>query len=203
MQPLFITATNTDVGKTYACEKFLHYFAKQGKKVGYFKPCETGVKEFPLDGDKMLKCVQQLNPTFKATIHDVVPYQFELPAAPYVAKKETIISMDLLIEKKNFLQSMCDILIIEGAGGVMVPIEKEVYMIDLITLFDAKAVLITPSKLGCINDTLLSMEALKNRNIPFDWYINLFTHKEHFDAVSKPFLEEKFGLLHFLEELEN
>ena len=44
---IFITATNTDVGKTYACEKFLKYFAKTGLKVGYFKPCETGVIDFP------------------------------------------------------------------------------------------------------------------------------------------------------------
>ena len=79
---IFITATNTDVGKTYASEKFLRFFAKNGLKVGYFKPCETGVIDFPLDGTKMLNLTKELNPNFKVSINDVVPYQFKLPAAP-------------------------------------------------------------------------------------------------------------------------
>ena len=56
---IFITATNTDVGKTYASEKFLRFFAKNGLKVGYFKPCETGVIDFPLDGTKMLNLTKE------------------------------------------------------------------------------------------------------------------------------------------------
>ena len=198
---IFITATNTDVGKTYASEKFLKFFASLGLKVGYFKPCETGVVDFPLDGNKMLNLVKELNPSFNATINDVVPYQFKLPAAPYVAKKDSIIDIELLKEKKQYLQSMCDVLVIEGAGGLMVPVEKDIFIIDLINIFEAKAFLITPSKLGCINDTLLSIEALKNRNIDFDFFINLYQDKDSFDEVSKPFLNEYFCKLNFLHEL--
>ena len=198
---IFITATNTDVGKTYASEKFLKFFASQGLKVGYFKPCETGVVDFPLDGNKMLNLVKELNPSFNVTINDVVPYQFKLPAAPYVAKKDSIIDIEFLKEKKRYLQSMCDVLVIEGAGGLMVPVEKDIFIIDLIKIFEAKAFLITPSKLGCINDTLLSIEALKNRNIDFDFFINLYQDKDSFDEVSKPFLNEYFSKLNFLHEL--
>jgi dethiobiotin synthetase len=61
----FITATNTNIGKTKACEVFLNKFAKKGKKVGYFKPIETGVKNIPQDGAKMLKLVSKLNPILK------------------------------------------------------------------------------------------------------------------------------------------
>ena len=201
MKILFITATNTDVGKTYACEKFLKYYSKKGFKVGYFKPCETGVKNLPIDGNKMLKLTKELNPNFDADINDIVPYQFKLPAAPYVAKEDTKIDINYLIKKKKELEKLCDILIIEGAGGLMVPIEKDLFIIDLIKIFEAKAILITPSKLGCINDTLLSMEALKNRNIDFDWYINLFEDKNSFEEVSKPFLKDYFKELKFLDEL--
>lgn len=199
---LFVTATNTDVGKTYACEKLLRYYSKKGLKVGYFKPCETGVIDLPLDGNKMLNLVKELNPNFTATINDVVPYQFKLPAAPYVAKNTTKIDIDFLIKKKEVLEKLCDILIIEGAGGLLVPIEKDLFIIDLIKKFEAKAVLITPSKLGCINDTLLSQEALKNRDIDFDWYINLYEDKDDFNKVSKPFLEDYFKELRFLDELD-
>jgi dethiobiotin synthetase len=199
---LFVSATNTDVGKTYACEKFLNYFAKAGLKVGYFKPFETGVVDSPIDGSKMLELAKKLNPTFNVTINDVVPYQFELPAAPYVAKGNTIIDIDFLKEKKKYLEQFCDVLIIEGAGGLMVPIEKDLFIIDLIKEFDCEAILITPSKLGCINDTLLSINALKAKNIDFDFYINLYHDINSFEKVSKPFLIDYFKKLNFLEDLE-
>jgi len=198
---VFITATNTDVGKTYASEKFLRHYAKQGLKVGYFKPCETGVINSPLDGTKMLNLVKELNPDFTATINDVVPYQFKLPAAPYVAKEDTIIDLDFLKEKKEYLQSMCDVLIIEGAGGLMVPLEKDLFIIDLIKEFESEAILITPSKLGSINDTLLSINALKAKSIDFEFYINLYEDKDSFEEVTKPFLVDYFGTLNFLNEL--
>ena len=199
---LFITATNTDVGKTYASEKFLKYFAKAGLKVGYFKPFETGVVDFPLDGNKMLELVKKLNPSFNVTINDVVPYQFKLPAAPYVAKENTIIDIEFLKEKKIYLEQFCDLLIVEGAGGLMVPIEKDLFIIDLIKEFDCEAILITPSKLGCINDTLLSINALKAKNIDFEFYINLYQDINSFEKVSKPFLLDYFKKLNFLKDLE-
>jgi dethiobiotin synthetase len=65
-------------------------------------------------------------------------------------------------------------------------------MIDLIKELDAKTLLITPSKLGCINDTLLSIEALKNRKIDFSWCVNLFEDIDEFDEVTKPFYDEYF-----------
>lgn len=198
----FITATNTDVGKTYACERFLRFFHSLGLKVGYFKPCETGViDDKPLDGSKMLNLVKELNPSFDLDIKDVVPYQFTLPAAPYVAKKESKIDLNFLKKQKEYLQTFCDVLIIEGAGGLMVPVEENIFIVDLINIFEAKAFLITPSKLGCINDTLLSIEALKNREIDFDFFINLYQDIESFDEVSKPFLKDYFGELKFLQDL--
>ncbi len=199
---LFVTATNTDVGKTYACEKLIKHYAKKGLKVGYFKPFETGVEELPLDGNKMLKLVKKLNSDFNFSINDIVPYQFKLPAAPYVAKNKQVLDLDFLVEKKNQLLNFCDVLIIEGAGGLLVPIKKDIFIIDLIKKFDSKAVLISSSKLGCINDTLLSMEALKNRGITFKWYINLYQDKDSFAKVSKPFLQDYFKELNFLDDLD-
>jgi len=198
---IFISATNTDVGKTYASEKFLRHFTKLGLKVGYFKPCETGVITEPLDGSKMLKLTKELNPDFTADINDVVPYQFKLPAAPYVSKENTYIDINFLKEKKEYLSSLCDVLIIEGAGGLMVPLEKDLFIIDLIKEFKSETILITPSKLGCINDTLLSMEALKTRGIDFDWYINLYQDKESFEEVSKPFLNKYFEEIKYINNI--
>ena len=181
---IFITATNTNVGKTFASEVFLKYFAKNGLKVGYFKPIETGV----------------IANFLKLTINDIVPYQFTLPASPYVAKGNTFLDIDFLIEKKEYLQTFCDVLIIEGAGGLFVPIKKDFFMIDFIKELRVKTFLITSSKLGCINDTLLSIEALKNKQIDFDFFINLYEDKDSFEEVSKPFLKDYFKELKFLQD---
>jgi len=201
MKTIFITATNTDVGKSYASEKFLRYYAKQGLKVGYFKPIETGVAPLPPDGNKLLNLVKTLNKDFDVTLDDVVPYQFKLPAAPYVAKENLDIDINLILKKRDYLLNFCDILIIEGAGGLMVPIEKDYFIIDLIKSLETKAILVAPSKLGCINDTLLSMQALKNKNIEFDWYINLYEDKDSFDKVSLPYYKDVFEKLNFLDDL--
>lgn len=199
---IFISATNTDVGKTYASETFLKYFAKHGLKVGYFKPCETGVEDYPLDGTKMLNLVKELNSNFDFSINNIVPYQFKLPAAPWVAKEDSIIDMEFLKQKVKELKSKCDVLIIEGAGGLMVPIQDEIFIIDLINIFECEETfLIAPSKLGCINDTLLSSAALKERNINFSLFVNLFKDIDSFNKVSKPFLD-KYVEYRFLEDFK-
>jgi len=200
---IFITATNTDIGKTYASTKFLNYFSKQGLKVGYFKPFETGVIDnTPSDGSKIFELVKKLNPKFeKLSINDIVPYWFTLPASPYVANKDRYINIEFLKEKKEYLQSFCDILLIEGAGGLFVPIKKDFFIIDLIKEFNCKTFLITPSKLGCINDTLLCIKALKSAKIDFEFFINLYQDIDNFEKISKPFLLDYFGKLNFLQDI--
>lgn len=200
---IFVSATNTNVGKTYSCEKILKHFSNQNLKVGYFKPIETGVENSsPQDGLKMFNLVKSLNKEFeKLSINDIVPYQFKLPASPFVAKKEQNIDIEFLKRQKEFLLQFCDILIVEGAGGLMVPINLNFFMIDLIKEFDCKTFLICPSKLGSINDTLLSIEALENRKMDFDFFINLYEDKDSFEEVSKPFLEKYFDKLKFLQDL--
>lgn len=197
---IFVTATNTDVGKTYACERLLNFYAKQGLKVGYFKPIETGVQDIAQDGAKLLALATKLNPSFHATLHDVVPYQFTLAAAPYVAKQNQKIDKNFLKEKQKFLGAMCDVLIIEGAGGLLVPIEKDFFIADLIALFNAHTILISPSNLGSINDTLLSMHYLDSKQIAYDWYINLYNDKEKFDMVTLPYYNDVFKKIKFLQK---
>jgi len=197
-QIYFITATNTNVGKTKASEIFLNKFYNDGLKVGYFKPIETGVDTIPQDGTKMLDLTKKLNPSFDVTINDVVPYQFKLPASPYVASNQTNIDIDFIKSKASYLLKFCDILIIEGAGGLMVPIKQDYFMIDLIKEFQCETILISPSSLGGINDTLLSQMALKNKNIKYNWYINLYKNKQDFQKITLPFYKKYFKSIKYL-----
>lgn len=195
----FITATNTDVGKTYASEVFLKKFAKEGKKVGYIKPIETGVETTPLDGSKLLKLAKELNSDFTVDIDDVVPVQLKLPAAPYVANNGKEIDKDFILEQINYLLNFCDTLIVEGAGGLLVPINLDYFIVDLIRdISPTKTILISPSNLGSINDTLLSQKVLKQYKIDFDWYINLYKDKESFEEITLPFYKAYFDKIQFL-----
>ena len=194
MKSLFVTATNTDIGKTYTTLKLIEEFSKQGIRVGVFKPIETGVVDEPQDAKKLLEAVQKYNPNFKElNPHDITAYTFPLAAAPYSADKQQIIKIKTILEKIEALKRRCDLLIIEGAGGLFVPIQKEYMMIDLIKESNSMALLVTPSKLGCINDTLVNIEALKMHHISFDWTVNLLKKdKENFKEITKPFYDEAF-----------
>ena len=193
MIKLFVTATNTNVGKTYTSIKLLNEFSKRGYKVGVYKPIETDVADFPKDGKLLLDRAKNLNSDFDFSLDDVVPYQFKLPAAPYVAKENSVIDKRVLYTTMKKLESKCDVLIIEGAGGLMVPVELDFYMIDLINFFGAQPLLVTSSRLGSINDTLLSQLLLDQKNISYQWAVNLHEDIETFDKITAPFYKDKFG----------
>jgi len=199
----FITATNTNIGKTTASEIFLKQFASQGKKVGYFKPFETGVINDPEDGLKLFNLSKDLNKDFSnVTINDIVPYQFKLAAAPFVANTNNInIDINFIKEKISYLQQFCDILIIEGAGGLLVPIKKDYFIYNLIDdIKPNNTFLIVPSKLGSINDTLLNINFLQSKKINFSWFINLYENKDEFEKITLPFYKAYFDKISFLQE---
>jgi len=201
MRTLFITATGTNVGKTHTTLKLIDALASKGYKVGVFKPIETGVKDVPLDASLLLKACQKVNKNFQdLSPHDITAYTFSLPAAPFCADSNKEIVIQNIIDKHEALSQLCDILLVEGAGGLLVPITKEYTMINLMKELKAKVLLVTPSKLGCINDTLLSILALRTFDIDFDWCINIYEDKDSFTKVTKPYYDEVFPQSWSVEE---
>jgi len=193
MPSLFISATGTDVGKTHTTLKLIEALATKGLKVGVFKPIETGVNDTPADASLLLEACQKVNENFKDLKPlDITAYTFALPAAPFCADTKQSIDLQRIINKHDELAKLCDILLVEGAGGLMVPITKEYMMINLIKDLNAKTLLVTPSKLGCINDTILSILALKTFDIDFDWCVNVHEDKESFSEVTKPYYDAVF-----------
>lgn len=193
MQYLFISATGTNVGKTYTTLLLIEAFAKQNIRVGVCKPIETGVTTTPMDATLLLESCQKVNPAFnKFTPNDITAYTFSLPAAPFCADIERSIKIDTIIRKIDELSQECDILLIEGAGGLMVPITQTYTMLDLAQTLNAPTLLVTPSRLGCINDTLLSIKALRSRDITFEWCVNLYEDRDSFAKVTKPYYDASF-----------
>ena len=185
---IFVTATNTDIGKTYTSKLLIKEYASRGIRVGAIKLIETGVVSFAPDAEALLACVQEFNPAFKdVKVKDIVPITYTLPAAPYVASNAARLDLELLNAAVQKLEKLCDVLIIEGAGGLYVPLDEEYMMIDLIDYFKATTLLVTHCSLGCINDTILSERALNDKNINYLTAFNCRESDDSFKDVSEPY----------------
>ncbi|MCX6077213.1 MAG: dethiobiotin synthase [Campylobacterales bacterium] len=186
---IFVTATNTNIGKTYTTKMLLKEFASRGLLVGVIKPIETGVvDDFAADAEELLECVKGLNhKLWSLEVDDIVPIIYELAAAPFVASNNTPLDLKKIQTKIEEMEASCDLVIIEGAGGLYVPIDENTMMIDLITHLNAVALLVTHCSLGCINDTLLSKKALSDKNIPHAIAFNCRDNYENFKVLSEPY----------------
>ncbi|WP_457560315.1 dethiobiotin synthase [Caminibacter sp.] len=188
---IFISANNTECGKTYTTLKLIEKFSSLGYRVGVFKPVETGVEDYPLDGKKLFKKACIYNPKLKTlTLNDIVPVQLKLPAAPVVAGEVDFEKIKKAYEK---IRPLCDILLIEGAGGLLVPVNEKFKMIDFVKFFNAKLFLVIRSNLGCINDFLLNKFYLETNKIPFIWAVNLMD--ESYFKITHPYLKKHNPLL--------
>ena len=202
---IFVTATNTDIGKTYTTKLLLKEYASKGLRVGVIKPIETGVIDgvYP-DGDMLLSLVKELNSEFKdIEIEDIVPISYKLPAAPYIASRGKALDFEAINRAVEKLEKLCDILIVEGAGGLYVPIDASFMIVDLISFLNASVLLVTHCSLGCINDTLLSLNVLQNRKIDAVIAFNCREEDKNFSTVSEPyFLNNNFDVLKVSDDID-
>lgn len=202
---IFITATNTDIGKTYTTKLLLKELASRGLRVGVIKPVETGViGGVYLDGNELLECVKSLNKEFEdISVEDIVPISYELPAAPFVSSDAKKFDFDIVNKKVKLLEERCDVLIFEGAGGLLVPVDEDNMIVDLIKYYKASALLVTHCSLGCINDTLLSKKLLSDLNIPHLVAFNCREEDDSFKEVSQPYFDKtNFKVLKVSDEID-
>lgn len=144
----FITGTDTGIGKTIASAKMV-----ANLKAHYFKPIQTGNEE-----DDDTKTVHQLtNCTFTQPA-----YSLKLPASPHLASIAENMEIDI---NKIKLPETTHPIIVEGAGGVMVPITYNFFMLDLIKKFQLPAIVVCRGNLGTLNHTLLTIKALEGAKI--------------------------------------
>jgi dethiobiotin synthetase len=151
-KPIFITGIGTGIGKTVIAA-----ILTESLKADYWKPVQSG----DLDKSDTMK-VQALISNNKTVFHREA-YRLTQPYSPHKSAALDGVEIDL----NSFeLPDTNNTLIIEGAGGLMVPLNNKDLMIDLIKKLNAEVVLVVQHYLGSINHSLLSLEALYNRNIP-------------------------------------
>ena len=169
MRPIFVTGTDTGIGKTVVtCGLAAFSALRKGLDVGVMKPFEAGLT---LHGKDLLPWDAILLKEASGSQDDlslINPYCFESPVAPETASELEHVRVDLELVDRiyNQLKAGHQILFIEGAGGVLVPITRNFFYVDLMKRWDVRALVVARLGLGTINHTLLTCAHLKREGIP-------------------------------------
>jgi len=165
----FLTAIGTDSGKTV-----ISSIITQALNADYWKPIQAG---YPTDSDTVRSLTNG-----RVSIH-TEGVILKKPASPHDAAKEEGINLN--VEQLSLPSSKKDI-IIEGAGGILVPLNDKEYVIDLATHFNAEVILVSNLYLGSINHTLLTLEAIKRRSLQLKGIVfNGKSNRESEDIILK------------------
>jgi len=163
---LFITGTDTGVGKTWICGYLAGFLRAQGVRVVTQKWVQTGCAGYSED----LARHQQLSgftpdPALAPLLN---PYCFPFPASPHLAsaREGVVIEAEVILSAYRALAAQFELVLVEGAGGVCVPLTDHLLTIDLVARLHLPAVVVVRNGLGCINHALLTLEALRARQIP-------------------------------------
>jgi dethiobiotin synthetase len=165
---LFITATDTEVGKTVVAGAIADWFKRRRFRVGVLKPAATGSKRVreglvSEDAEFLAHCADA-----EAPLDIICPQRFAEPLAPAVAADRAGRKLDWesIDRAAREIAGQSDIMIVEGVGGVMVPMDKKFLVRDMIQWLGLPAVVVARAGLGTINHTLLTLNALREAKIP-------------------------------------
>ena len=167
MKAVFITATDTEVGKTVVTGLLASYLLDKGCNAITQKWIQTGSSGFPPDIAEHLKLMGRHICDIKEYLPDIVPYNFTMPASPHLAAESQDQKIDAAKIKNSFitLSKTFDTVIVEGIGGVLVPFSRKDLLIDIAKELDLPVIIVAKNKLGAINHTLLTIEAIKIRRM--------------------------------------
>jgi len=168
MNSLFITGTDTGVGKTVIAGYLAKYLLNKGHTAITQKWIQSGCKgNFPLDIAVHLKIMGKDKSYINDYLRFICPYKFRFPASPHLASKieNKRINPRKIIRSFRTLARKFDFVIVEGSGGVMVPLDRRILLIDLAQEAGLPVLIVAQNKLGAINHTLLAIEALRLRKM--------------------------------------
>lgn len=205
-QILFVSAIDTDAGKTVITGAIAKAFLDHGKQIITQKITQTGVEEGI--AEDLLAHRQMMGIELQEVDYQgwTCPYTFKLPASPHLAAAEEGVEIDVqhIDHCTQELQKHYEYILLEGAGGLHVPLHGDFHLIDFIQERKYPLILVTTPKLGSINHTLLSLEVIKNRNIPLMGVVyNEFPNDnpiitEDSYQIFKSYLKKEFGEVPFV-----
>lgn len=170
---LFVTGTDTGIGKTYVSVALIHALRAAGKRVLAMKPVASGCEKTPdglRNGDAL---ALQAAASERRPYADINPYAFEPPLAPHIAAAcaGTTIDMELIARHCNSLAQTADVVVVEGVGGWYVPLDETHTLADLARHLRARVILVVGMRLGCINHALLTATAIEHAGLSVSGWI--------------------------------
>jgi dethiobiotin synthetase len=197
---VFITGTDTGVGKTVVTALLLRHLRENGVKALAMKPFCSGGREdaellFGLQkSDRKSKIKNQET---EVTLDKVNPFYFSKPLAPWVAVKcekgRKQVPLKVVLKKIFELKKKCDVLLIEGSGGLLVPLGDRYTVLDLIRELNCKVLVIGKNQLGTINHTLLTLLALEGVEIQVSALLLTDSKKGDFSSRTNLDVIRKWG----------
>lgn len=186
-QGLFITGTDTGVGKTVVTAAILAYFQHQGEKAGVMKPIETGVDSecsSPANSDALflMECGG-----IEDSLSEVCPIRLKPAAAPFQAAliENRTLQPESILSAYRTLSEKYDWMLVEGIGGVRVPITRDYGVVDLMRDLGLPVVVVARYPLGTLNHTLMTLDTLKQNGIPVRGVVFNRTGPETPDAIEQ------------------
>jgi len=188
----FITGTDTEVGKTLVCGALILKLREHGKKVIGFKPLVAGTYQYG-SGHILNEALETLRIASKLAPgqYNLSPYILDMSVAPHLAaaQKGITLNLNIIMQALGDIQNKADCLVIEGAGGFLVPLNHHEDLGDLVQQIGLPVILVVGMKLGCINHALLTQEAIKARGLNIaGWVANSL-------ANEMPLLQENIATL--------
>jgi dethiobiotin synthetase len=162
---VFITGTDTGVGKTLVAAGLLRGLVARGSRAVGMKPVAAGIVAGAARNDDVTALIAAGN--VEAPLADVNPYAFAPAIAPHLAAARAGVAIDLdrIASAYERLCALADVVIVEGAGGAMVPLGARIDMLDVAARLDLPVVLVVGIRLGCLNHALLSALAINARGL--------------------------------------
>ncbi len=184
---IFITGTDTDIGKTFVSAALYSKLKNNGLDVVYYKPVQSGIKDYEPDADFVHR-------QFEEEQKDYTSYTFDLAVSPHLAceKENRKIEVSKILKDYNELLNKHDYVIVEGAGGLIVPIiRNELYIYDLIKLLKLDILVVSKCIVGTINHTVQTIEFAKSQGISVKGICFNYFDKDNFiDLDNKRVIEE-------------
>jgi dethiobiotin synthetase len=173
MRSIFVTGTDTEVGKTRVSVGIIHKLVAQGYKVAAMKPVASGC-EVTVDGLRNEDALALMAASNVDLPYELVnPYAFKPAIAPHIAAQQVGVDIDFEIIQKNYdlIQQQADLVVVEGAGGWLVPLNNTTTMADLAKQLKLDVVLVVGIRLGCINHALLTATAIQQSGLEFKGWV--------------------------------
>lgn len=193
----FITGTDTDVGKTEIALGIMKSFQRQGLKVAAMKPVSAGCRHTAegLRNEDALRLMQQASVELPYEL--VNPYAFEQPVAPHIAAAEAGTSMQIqpLLDAYRQIATQADMVVVEGAGGWLVPVNQTQTMADVAIALQLPVILVVAIRLGCLNHALLSMQSISQSGLKCaGWIANHLSEPDDIARQNIQTLQQRLGV---------